>query len=624
MMSNTGKGSLLGKWVIVVVALIICSAGCEQESSSGSSADSATSDFADTVYKNGRIYTVDTETPWVEAIAIKDGAFVMAGTNDEVEAVTGQETRVVDLGGKFAMPGLHDTHLHLEQAYIAEVVGQKMLSFPAGETDIGRMQQALKEYADNNPDLEVLAAQGLPQDAFPNSSPTKAFIDQVIPDRPVMILSDTEHEGLLNSRLLEMEGITADTPSPKGGEIDREANGEPTGYLRETAAGMWAWKHYPTISSTEHKKGLQAVIAYLHTIGVTSVKQQHAKIPIAQAAQELETEGNLHARIALSWTWRGPLEPMPLDEQEKMILDRKRFASDKIKTEYVKFSLDGNVGTTGYVLEPYLKSGGRGLPVFPELEDLILEVERFDRMGISITAHATGDAANRQLIDAVAAVNSKYGEVKGRHQLAHASLIHPDDYPRLKELDMTAEFSPVVWFPTPYTTAVADELGEERRNRWYPMKSLQDHGARFTLASDGPLMWQDTFSRMEGAVTRKAPDGGEVALAPHEAIDLATALKAMTLDSAYLMDQETTVGSIESGKRADVVVLDRNPFEIPAEEISELKVLLTIFDGEVVFDSANDPSSVEAIERDQGVDLDFSGKNGHPGCESHLTGAESP
>jgi len=156
------------------------------------------------------------------------------------------------------------------------------------------------------------------------------------------------------------------------------------------------------------------------------------------------------------------------------------------------------------------------------------------------------------------------------------------------------------------------------------MKSLQDHGARFTLASDGPLMWQDTFSRLEGAVTRKAPDGGNAALAPHEAIDLATAVRAMTLDSAYLMDQETTVGSIEAGKRADMIVLDRNPFEIPAEEISELKVLFTVFDGEVVFDSENDPSSVEAIERDQDIDLDFSGRQGFPGCEGHIVGANAP
>jgi len=574
-------------------------------------------DVADTIYTGGKIYTVNNAQPWVEAVAIKDGVFIAVGKSREVEKFKGKDTMVVDLAGKFAMPGLHDAHVHLEQAYIADVVGDKMLTFPVGATSIKDLQKLLKDYADKNPDLNVLFAQTLPQDIFPNSSPTKAFIDEVVPDRAVVMLSDTEHEGLLNSRALEMEGITKDTPAPKGGEIDRDAGGEPTGYFREMAAGKWAWKHYPIISPDEHKQGLQATIAYMNMIGITAVKQQHAKVPIALAAQSLEKDGELHARIALSWTWKGPLEPMPLDEQEKMIAGRGRFASDMIKTEFVKLSLDGNVGTTGYVLEPYLKSKGTGLPVFPDDKDVVAEVEKFDRLAMGITAHATGDAAGRQLLDAIEAVKKKHGVVKGRHQLGHASLVHPDDYSRLKDLNVTAEFSPVVWFPTPYTDGVAGELGEERRSRWYPMRSLTTHGARFAIASDGPLMWQDTFSRLEGAITRKHPDGGNVALALDEAIDLPTAIKAMTLDSAFLMDLENDVGSIEVGKRADMIILDKNLFEIPEADIDSTKVLQTIFDGDVVYDAGDDPGNEQAIEKEYDIDLDFSGESGYPGCEWH-------
>ena len=572
---------------------------------------------ADTIYTNGKIYTVNEAQPWAEAVAIQDGKFVAVGSTADVDTYKGSETKIVDVNGEFIMPGLHDTHVHLEQAYIADTVGKQMLTFPGDVTDISKLQLLLKEYADSNPDLKILVAQNLPQDVFPDSAPTKAFIDEVIPDRPVMILSDTEHEGLLNAKLLQIEGITKDTPNPDGGEIDRDEKGEPTGYLRETAAGMWAWKYYPQISPEQHKRGLQATIAYLNTIGVTSVKQQHAKTPIAEAAQGLEKDGDLHARLALSWTWKGPLEPMPLDEQEEMIAQRGRFSSDMIKTEFVKLSIDGNAGTTGYVLEPYLLSKGTGLPVFPDDNDLFVEVEKFDRMGMGVSAHATGDAANRQVLDAVAATKMKNGVVNARHQLAHASLIHPDDYSRLKELDVTAEFSPVVWFPTTYTEGVAEELGNERRNRWYPMKSLLNHEARFVIASDGPLMWQDTFSRLEGAITRKAPDDGEVALAPDEAIDLPAAIRAMTIDSAYLMNQEDVVGSIELGKRADMIVLDRNLTEIPPEEIDSTKVLLTVFDGEVVYDAAKGSADEKSIESEYGVDLDFSGENGYPGCEWH-------
>lgn len=575
------------------------------------------SGVADTIYTNGKIYTVNKAQPWAEAVAIQGGKFIDVGSNADIEVYNGPNTTAVNLNGKFVMPGLHDTHVHLEQAYIADTVGGQMLTFPADETDIKKLQALLKEYADNNPDLKVLVAQNLPQGVFPNSAPTKAFIDQVIPDRPVMMLSDTEHEGLLNTKLLQMEGITKDTQNPDGGEIDRDEKGEPTGYLRETAAGMWAWKYYPQITPEQHKKGLQATIAYLNSIGVTSVKQQHAKTPIAEAAQSLERDGDLHARLALSWTWKGPLEPMPLEEQKEMIAQRGRFSSEMIKTEFVKLSLDGNVGTTGYVLEPYLQSKGTGLPVFPNDDDLFVEVEKFDSMGMGVTAHATGDAANRQLLDAVAATKKKNGAVNARHQSAHASLIHPDDYPRFKELNVTAEFSPVVWFPTPYTEGVADELGEDRRNRWYPMESLLNHDARFVIASDGPLMWQDTFSRLEGAITRKAPDGGEIALAPNEAISLPAAIRAMTIDSAYLMNQEEEAGTIERGKRADMVILDKNLIVIPPEEIDSTKVLVTVFDGEVVYDSAKGPANEQSIETEYGVDLDFSGENGYPGCEWH-------
>lgn len=570
---------------------------------------------ADSIYLNGKVYTVNDAQPWAEAIAIKDGKIINIGSDDEIKKNIGNSTKVIDLDGKFVMPGLHDPHVHIEQAYKGEILGDQLLTFSADASSIKDLQQLLKEYADKNPDLEVLFAQGLPQDMFPNSSPTRAFIDEVIPNRPVVILSDTEHEGLLNSKALEMEGIDANTPTPKGGTIDKDSNGEPTGYFREMAAGIWAWKHYPQLSPEKHKQGLQATIAYLNSIGVTSVKQQHAKNPIAIAAQDLEKEGNLNARIALSWTWKGPLEPMPIEEQEKMINERGRFSSDMIKTEFVKLSLDGNVGTTGYVLEPYIGTESSGLPVFPNDDDLFVEVERFDTMGMGISAHATGDAANRQLIDAIDRVKIKHGKVSARHQLAHASLIHPDDYRRLKELDITAEFSPVVWFQTPYTKAVTSLLGPERMSRWYPMKSVIENGGRITIGSDGPLMWQDTFTRLEGAITRKDPSKDEEALTLNEAIDLPSAIRAMTVNSAYIMNMEDQVGTLETGKYADMIVLDQNLFEIPAEKIGSTKVLKTILAGKVVFDSSGDPNEEDSIEEKYGLELDFSGKQGHPGCD---------
>ena len=569
-------------------------------------ADGARAQSADVVYRNGKIYTVNEAQPWAEAVAIKDGKFMVVGSNADVDVVTGDGTKVVDLKGRFVLPGFHDTHVHMEQAYIASQLGDAILSFSASAS-IEEMQGALKEFAEKKPKLEVLFAQGLEHGKFPNGEATKAFIEDVISDRPVVILDSTEHVGLLNSKALEMEGITAKTEAPSGGELVKDPKtGEPTGVMKETAAGKWTWKHYPGITPDQNKDGLAATIQYLNSVGITSIKQQHAKNPVAIAAQALENDGKLNVRIALSWTYKGPLEPMPLEEQEQMFSDRGRFASDLIKTEFVKLSGDGNAGSTGLVIEPYLVTKDSGISVFNH-EELFAEVEKFDRMGVGVTIHATGDGANRMMIDVLEKVQKKHGSLKGRHQLGHATLIHPDDIARMKALDVTAEFSPVIWYPGDFPNAQREQLGEERWKRWYPINSVAKAGGRFVLASDGPLFWHEPLQTVETAVTRKAPGGEGEALNPNEAIDLASAIRAVTLNSAYVMNQEKSVGSIEKGKRADMVVLDKNLFDIPATEISSTEVQLTIFDGKVIYDAATDPTGEEAIENQTNVELDLSG-----------------
>lgn len=213
--------------------------------------------LADTVYTNGKIYTVNEAQPWAEAVALKDGAFVAVGSNADVESMVGSDTKVVDLKGKFALPGFHDLHVHVDQAYVKPMLGDALLSFPGEETSIEALQALLKAHSDKNPDLPILFATGLEISLFPNNQPTKAFIEEVVADRPVVLITATEHEGLLNSKAMEMEGITADTESPDGGTVHKDPKtGEPTGFVAETAAGKWAWKHYPAVEGEKAKKGL--------------------------------------------------------------------------------------------------------------------------------------------------------------------------------------------------------------------------------------------------------------------------------------------------------------------------------------------------------------------------------
>ena len=392
--------------------------------------------------------------------------------------------------------------------------------------------------------------------------------------------------------------------------------GEPTGYFKEAAAGKWGVKHYPPLDREPHRRGLKAVTEYLNSIGITSGKQQHAKPPVATAFKDLADANDLTMRIALSWTYKGPLEPMPLDEQERTIAERGRFASALINVEFVKLSSDGVIGATGWVLKPYHESGDVGLS-FNSLENMTADIARFDAMGMGVTVHAMGDAAARQMIEALESVKRKNGVIKARHQLGHASLIHPDDLPRLKEVDLTSEFSPVLWFPNGMINGYAAQLGPERVEKLWPMKSVLKAGGRINIATDGPLFWREPMETLESAITRRSPDGEGEALGPAEAVDLPTAIKSMTLDAAYLMNHDDTTGSIEVGKYADMIVLDKNLFEIPEATISSSKVMVTVFNGQVVYDATRDATGEKAIEEKYGIELDLSGDAAPHGSEWH-------
>jgi predicted amidohydrolase YtcJ len=573
----------------------------------------AEEDAADAVYVNGRIYTVNEAQPWVEAVAIKDGSFLVVGSTAEVEAVTGENTKVVDLGGKFAMPGLHDIHLHIQNAYTADALEGELLFFPSGVESVDELGEIFREYAEANPDLEVLFAENLPYTLFPGNHPTKSFIDAIVDDRPVYMLSETQHEGLMNSKALEAEGITAATPSPPKGMVFKDPEtGEPTGFVNEQANGLYIWTHYPVPTLESRAAGLKATLAYGNSVGLTSVMQSHAKKDVADGVKLLEERGELTARFGLCWTWRDLMEPLPLDQQLAIIESRAQYASDFIGVDCVKIGADGNPGSTAAVLEPYLHNGESGVLSYTD-EELFEVLEKFHQMGLGVTAHAIGDATIRQFIDGVAALRDKHGDLPGRYTISHSIMLHPDDMRRVAALGIGVEFSPVAWYPSDLAKAQAMYLGEERMLRWFPMNSAVTAGIRIALASDGPIAWHDPLVALEAAVTRQGQGGKGEPLAPREAIDVATGIKAMTINSAYMMQQEDKVGTLEVGKRADLIVLDKNLLEVPPTEIGSAKVLLTLVDGQVVFDASEDPAEKDAVEAAFDVELDFAeGGSGSP------------
>ena len=238
---------------------------------------------ADSAYISGRIFTVNDEQPWAEAIAIKDGKILAVGSSEDIQDFTGQSTVVSDLGGKFVMPGLIDAHIHVGGFYISSILEGQLLRFSGGASKED-LQIQLKNYADQNPGLAVVVAENLNSGLFPGGLVPKAFLDEIVQDRPVVAISDTEHEAYLNSKALERAGIMASTQDPHNGEIIRNPEtGEPAGTLKEAAAGLWGYSEFPSPSHAEHVFGQKALYSWLNSLGITAIKIQHAD-PIEMAA----------------------------------------------------------------------------------------------------------------------------------------------------------------------------------------------------------------------------------------------------------------------------------------------------------------------------------------------------
>jgi predicted amidohydrolase YtcJ len=556
---------------------------------------------ADSTYVNGKIFTVNKEQPWAEAIAIKDGKILAVGSNEDIDVFTSGATNVSDLSGKFAMPGLIDAHIHVGGFYISSVLEGKLLRFSGGASK-EELQTQLKAYADKNPDLEIIVAENLNSGLFPGGLVPKAFLDNIVSARPVVAISDTEHEAYLNSAALERAGITADTPNPDNGEIVRiPETGEPAGTLKEAAAGRWGYSEFPSPSHAEHVTGQKALYAWLNSIGVTSIKIQHAD-PIEMAAlSELDKSDELTVRAAVSWTWLSPLNPKSQEDLEAIIGKRGEIASELVDPDFVKINIDGTPTGTAYMLDPYEGSDSPGAPFIGQ-EELTTALIKFDTAGIGATFHVMGDGGMNLVVNALSAVSQKNNGLQAKHQLGHSSLISPENIQRIVELGVPAEFSaPDIHYDVDIIDAVEIAIGTERLKGWFPVKQFINAGGLAITASDGPLFWLDPLAAIQKMVLRPYP--GRSNLTVEEV------LSSMTINAAFALNAEDRLGSIEIGKWADMIVLDQNILEVAKNEIGKSKVLLTLLAGEVVFDAAVDPAREEAIEDAYDIELDTDVEN---------------
>jgi len=542
---------------------------------------------ADRVFLNGAIYTVDTRRSRAVAVAVREGRIVQLGSNAEVRRLVGSGTEVTDLGGAMLLPGFHDSHIHILIG-VATQDDCDLLRLDSQAAVDARLRQcqALPGYG---PERWVLGG-GWSEWLWPDANPGKAQLDAFFPDRPVYLESSFGHAAWVNSRALALAGVTKATGNPPEGVIERDAAGEPGGTLRD-AAMLLVKRGLPAATPAQDLESVRAGIDLAHSVGITAVIEPGLDARLIAPVVSLADANELFLRVRASLSpinW----QPGTFDDGVFAFLEgRDRWRRPGLDVDSVKVYMDGVIEYgTGALLEPYAKAGHGLGPRFYTQEQVDRYFTRFDAMGLAIHVHATGDAAIRRALDGFAAMREANGMSDNRHHIVHLQLINEADRPRFAELGVTATFQPLWAYPDPSALELdIPMLGEQRTFEMYPIGSMVKSGARVAGGSDYFVTDLNPLHAMEAAVTRQDPysNSGPV-LGADERVDLDTMIAAYTINGAWLMGLEKEQGSIEVGKRADFVVLDRDLFAGPASAINEAKVLLTVFDGRTVYDARAD------------------------------------
>ena len=541
------------------------------------------------IVHNATIYTVNPDQPWASAVAIKDGQIIYVGDDQGAQELVNSETQTVNLHGRMMLPGFHDIHVHPVES---GVLYQQCVLFDI--QGVAKLLDKIKECALANPHDEWIVGGGWTLDNFvPTGLPDKKLLDDIVPDRPVSLKSSDGHSLWVNSKALELAGIDATTPDPENGRIDRYPNSdEPSGSVQEDSAIMLVADHEPPLTSDDLINGLKYSRDLFHSYGITGIQDALLKLEPGDGYYGLDAynqldardELNLHVVTALFWE-----NTVPLSQQlPKFLNARKQQPVDgNVKATAVKIWQDGVIeAQTAALLEPYSDrtDGFRGdLQNPPDV--LNKAVIALDAANFQIHFHAIGDRAVRVSLDALEHARKANGSRDGRHHLSHIQLFDPDDIPRFADLNVVANFQPLWAIQDSYITDLTwPRLGEERSKWLYPIGTMQRSGARVGFGSDWYVTSVNPLDGIEAAITRLDPNGlTDVPLGVGEEITLAEAIENYTINGAYVNFLDDQVGSIEVGKQADLVILDKNLFAIPAHEINETKVIATLFAGCLVY-----------------------------------------
>ncbi|MEN0134749.1 MAG: amidohydrolase [Rhodococcus sp. (in: high G+C Gram-positive bacteria)] len=545
---------------------------------------------ADLVFTGGPIATLDPARRRATTVAVTGGRISAVG-HDEVRDLIGARTEVIDLTGRLLLPGFQDAHIHPVVAGL-EYARCNLI----GTSDAASTLAAVGSYADAHPELPWIVGGGWSMEAFAGGTPTAQLLDTVVRDRPVFLPNRDHHGAWANTRALNIAGITRDTPDPVGGRIERDADGEPTGMLQESAMELVGC-HTPRHTPDDRLKALLHAQQDLHSLGITAwqdalLGDTSGISDVSDAYLTAACGGSLTARVAGALWWdrdRGS-EQIP-----DLLRRRSRLRVGRMRADTVKIMLDGVAESrTAAMISPYLDGCGCATThsgtSFVDPEKLRGYVTELDALGFQVHFHALGDRAVRDALDAVEAARTANGFRDTRPHLAHLQVVDPEDIPRFRALGVTANMQPLWAAHEPQMDELTIPfLGDERTRRQYPFGSLLRSGATLAAGSDWPVSSADPIHGIHVAVNRVLPGRsgqGRPVFLPEQRIDLTSALTAYTAGSAYVNHLDDT-GSIEVGKLADLVVLDRDPFAGPADRIAETRAILTYVGGDRVYAAPN-------------------------------------
>ncbi|MBF9149612.1 amidohydrolase [Novosphingobium jiangmenense] len=528
---------------------------------------------ADVIYVNGH---VSTPGGWQQAIAVAGNAIVGTGSDADVAKHRTAQTKVIDLEGRTVLPGLIDMHVHAVDAGLQAA----NCRFPQGAPMATAIATVKACAAKAKPGAWIEGGQW-DGSSLGKAKPTAKLLDAVAPANPVVLHDISLHSVWVNSAALKAAGITRDTPNPAGGVIERDAKGNPTGVLRETAA-IALLNKVPAPSEEERIAALDRATHDMLAQGITAYEEALMASANARVYAALADQGRL-VQYVRTCMW---------DNDQDLIARRQVYARPRLDLGCVKMILDGvpTDAHTAAMLEPYADADHTLGPdrqkgsLIIDAPSIITKITRYDAAGLTVKLHAAGDASVRAALDGIAAARRSNGPDGPHHEIAHANFIAAEDVARAAQLGATYEFSPYLWFPSPPVRDVIRSVGAKRMERFTPVRDALSAGARVVMGSDWPVIpSMSPWVAIETLVTRQAPGGSADVLSPGQRVSVGDAVTMLTSSAAKQLGIWHRTGSIEAGKEADFIVIDRDIFAVPPAQIHQTRVLRTIVGGKEVY-----------------------------------------